>query len=165
MGAVLGEEHVEEASVRNAEIRRRYKKGDAVRDIADDYGVSTQRIRQIINPTKAAGNPRLHGGFDPELVRKIGERLRRSREMAGLTQDDVARQIGVSTKTVQRWENEGYEPGIVGVMRWADLTGVKLSWITGTGDTDIPELSGDQLRVLLRQAETLTNAIRSLPDA
>lgn len=40
----------------------------------------------------------------------LKEKVRRLRKTAGWTQEDLAREIGVSLSTVQRWERQGGEP-------------------------------------------------------
>lgn len=40
----------------------------------------------------------------------LKERVKTLRKKAGWTQEDLAREIGVSLSTVQRWERQGGEP-------------------------------------------------------
>ena len=44
----------------------------------------------------------------------LGNRLRELRTARGLAQEDIARMIGVSLSTVQRWENKGARPTRLG---------------------------------------------------
>lgn len=57
---------------------------------------------------------------------KLGEKLRRARADAGLTQEAVAEKIGVSRQTVSNWENERSYPGIADAVRLSELYGVSL---------------------------------------
>ena len=40
----------------------------------------------------------------------LKEKVRKLREKKGWTQEDLAREIGVSLSTVQRWEKQGAKP-------------------------------------------------------
>ena len=44
-----------------------------------------------------------------DFYKKIGQRLRELRLQADLTQEDLAEEVGVATKTVSYWEN-GHNP-------------------------------------------------------
>jgi hypothetical protein len=39
---------IPEETQRNAEIRQRYAEGELVRDLAQDFGISEQRVSQIV---------------------------------------------------------------------------------------------------------------------
>ena len=41
---------------------------------------------------------------------KLGEKLKELRRKRGWAQEDMAREIGVSLSTVQRWERQGGKP-------------------------------------------------------
>ncbi|SRR5258708_17266715 len=43
---------VEEKSERNAEIHRRYEAGESIMDLAREYGLSFQRISEIVHQNK-----------------------------------------------------------------------------------------------------------------
>ena len=43
-------------------------------------------------------------------MKQLGERVRALRKKKGWAQEDLARIIGVSLSTVQRWEKKGGEP-------------------------------------------------------
>lgn len=42
----------------------------------------------------------------------LGERLRRAREEAELTQDEAAQEIGTTTRSIRRFERGEYEPSM-----------------------------------------------------
>lgn len=56
----------------------------------------------------------------------IGQKLKDTRAKAGLTQEAVAEQIGVSRQTVSNWENNRSYPDITSVLRLSDLYAVSL---------------------------------------
>ena len=55
---------------------------------------------------------------------EFGERLRRYRRDKGLTQQELADQIGVSNKTVSRWESGGGYPDVSMLVPLARALGV-----------------------------------------
>lgn len=58
----------------------------------------------------------------------LGKRLKQCREDAGLTQQKLAHELGVSIGTVVRVEN-GREPELSTVVRAADLFDQSLDWL------------------------------------
>lgn len=71
--------------------------------------------------------------------RDMGERIRQRRLALGLTQSDVANEIGVATSTIQR-----YEKGVFGKIKLpvieavASVLQVNPSWLIGTNDDPTP---------------------------
>ena len=61
----------------------------------------------------------------------VGDRLRKAREDAGMTQDFVSQQTGFPTRSITRWENGQADLSLGKVVRLATLYGVSLDWITG----------------------------------
>lgn len=57
---------------------------------------------------------------------EIGEKLRRARAKAELTQEAVANAIGVSRQSISNWETGKFLPDIVSVIRLSDLYSVSL---------------------------------------
>jgi transcriptional regulator with XRE-family HTH domain len=62
----------------------------------------------------------------------LGDRLRKSREHAGLTVRSMAEVLGVSTGTISSWENDRNQrpPSKAVLMAWSQVTGVALEWLT-----------------------------------
>ena len=57
----------------------------------------------------------------PDTKHLIGERLKTARELAGLTQAQVASRLSVSEMTVYRWENGKFEPSFAKLQALARL--------------------------------------------
>lgn len=53
--------------------------------------------------------------------------LRRGRRLNDETQADMARMIGVSRRTFQRWEDGEAMPDALQLFRWAALVGVEIA--------------------------------------
>jgi transcriptional regulator with XRE-family HTH domain len=48
--------------------------------------------------------------FVEVIMKELREKVRELRKRKGWPQEDLAREMGVSLSTVQRWENKGGEP-------------------------------------------------------
>ena len=57
---------------------------------------------------------------------ELGEKLKEARSKAGMKQEELAQQIGVSRQTVSNWENNRSYPDIASVMKLSDLYGLSL---------------------------------------
>lgn len=74
------------------------------------------------------------GWYDPDTA-TFGDRMTGAREAAGLAVSDLARQLGVTAKTIRAWENDQSEPRANKLGMLAGLLGVSLMWLmSGTGD-------------------------------
>lgn len=58
-----------------------------------------------------------------------GQRLRIAREYTGMNQEELARQLDVTTATVQRAESGKTAPRRTTFMAWSMVTGVDLGWL------------------------------------
>ena len=67
-------------------------------------------------------------------MEKLGEKLKELRRKRGWAQEDMAREIGVSLSTVQRWERQGGQPS-----RLARRELKKLFGESGTDRGDNPD--------------------------
>src|SRR4029077_20727315 len=65
------------------------------------------------------------------------DRLRKARETAGFSKEDLAAALEVSRSTVGNYENGKVRPQPIVVKMWAMITGVPVEWIrTGTTPPD-----------------------------
>ena len=80
-------------------------------------------------------------GFVPQ--RTIGDRLRKAREMTGLTQVQFAERVGLSRATVNNSELNKSQPRKSVVLLWAMETGVDRDWLmTGAANNETPDPDG-----------------------
>jgi transcriptional regulator with XRE-family HTH domain len=69
----------------------------------------------------------------------FGDRLAGAREAAGLSQEDLARKLGVKEKTIHAWEDDLSEPRANRLQMLAGLLNVSLMWLlTGKGEGVAP---------------------------
>ncbi len=94
----------------------------------------------------------------------LGDRLSAAREGAGLTQEDLAKRLGVKLVTLEAWENDRKEPRANRLQMLTGLLGVTLRWLlTGVGDgpdtdADITPVSAD-LESLLAEVRDVRTTV------
>lgn len=78
--------------------------------------------------------------YAPEIA-TFGDRMTAAREAAGMTQDALAKRIGVKKATLRSWENDLAEPRANRLSMLAGLLSVSMMWlINGEGEgIDGPE--------------------------
>lgn len=70
-----------------------------------------------------------------EEAATLGDRVVAAREATGMTQKDLARQLGVKLKTVQGWEDDRTEPRANKAQMMSGVLGVSLTWLlSGEGE-------------------------------
>lgn len=85
----------------------------------------------------------------------FGQRLRRARKRVGLTQQDLASELGVTQPTVNRWENGAAEPPRRRIILAAQLLGTTPAWLefgeqernTGMNDKQLAYRAGREGRI------------------
>ncbi len=84
------------------------------------------------------GMPAAHdapGGWYDAATATFGDRLAGAREAAGMSQADLARRLGVRTRSIAAWEDDLSEPRANRLQMMAGLLNVSLRWLlTGQGD-------------------------------
>ncbi|THD82197.1 helix-turn-helix domain-containing protein [Aliigemmobacter aestuarii] len=70
-----------------------------------------------------------------EKTATFGDRLAGAREAQGLSQEGLARRLGVKLKTIQAWEDDMSEPRANRLQMMAGLLNVSIRWLlTGEGE-------------------------------
>ena len=65
----------------------------------------------------------------------FGDRISGAREAANLTQEGLARRLGVKVLTIQNWENDHSDPRANKLQMMAGMLNVSIRWLlTGEGD-------------------------------
>lgn len=59
----------------------------------------------------------------------MGEKLKLARKAAGLTQQELAEELGCNQKDVSRWESGLHEPSALTLKRMAQVLGCKMEEI------------------------------------
>lgn len=95
-----------------------------------------------------------NGGIIPEWT--LGDRLRKARQVAGMSQRELAEAIGEGSSSLAMWESDRATPRDLRrrLANIARVTGVNVEWLAGDAEEDPPSLDTAQLYVLLgRQLE------------
>lgn len=74
----------------------------------------------------------------------IGHNIKSARNVAGLTQEELARQCGVATITIRQYESGKREPKYDTLERLADALDVPLEVLLGIGDSVKTELATEE---------------------
>jgi transcriptional regulator with XRE-family HTH domain len=64
-----------------------------------------------------------------ELEPTLGDRLRKSRTVAGLSRTEMARTMGVSRATLSGYELDSHRPKIETLQKWAETCEVPFDWL------------------------------------
>lgn len=76
----------------------------------------------------------IHDWYGPETA-TFGDRVAAAREMADMTQQELARRLGVKLSTLRSWENDLSEPRANRLSIMAGLLNVSMMWlINGQGE-------------------------------
>lgn len=83
-------------------------------------------------------------GWFSDTTATFGDRIAGARDAAGMTQEELARRLGVRLKTLQSWEDDLAEPRANRLQMMAGMLNVSLKWLlTGEGDgLDAPAAQG-----------------------
>jgi len=88
----------------------------------------------------------------------FGDRLVAAREKANLSQQDLAKRLGVKNSTIKSWENDNSEPRANRLSMLAGLLNVSITWLIsaeGSG-VEAPEKSDEMSNDLLDSLTELT---------
>ena len=84
----------------------------------------------------------------------FGDRVAGAREGAGLSADELARRLGIRSRTLRAWEDDLSEPRANKLQMLAGVTGVSLRWLmTGQGEGPQPASAeiGEDVAALLAE--------------
>ena len=95
--------------------------------------------------------------YGPDIA-PFGDRLVAAREKANLSQQDLAKRLGVKNSTIKSWENDNSEPRANRLSMLAGLLNVSITWLIsaeGSGG-EAPEKSDEMSNDLLDALKELT---------
>ena len=99
----------------------------------------------------------------------LGERIAYARERTGLSTAQLARRLGVKSRTLANWERNETEPRANRLVMLAQLVGVAPAWFFEGQKDYAPELATpalvqikEQLDLAKRTIEHLTNIVETL---
>ena len=118
-----------------------------------------------------SATPLAHDDYFNEDVATLGDRLESARMAKGLTVAGLAEKLGVSTKTVKNWENDGVAPRSNRLQMLAGMLNVSMVWLisgTGNGTSNVAETHdrpygvNDALGEIAQLKSTLSDAVAKL---
>lgn len=85
-----------------------------------------------------------NAGWYSEAAATFGDRVAGAREASAMTQEQLAKRLGVRLKTLQSWEDDLAEPRANRLQMMAGMLNVSLKWLlTGEGDgLEAPSVQG-----------------------
>lgn len=95
-----------------------------------------------------------------KAVNNFGKKLRELRENAGLSQKQLAAQIGLSKATVSQYENQGRIPSPASVIKIAAVLHVSTDYLFGIDETERADLTG----LTEEDIEIINRLIRSMRE-
>lgn len=98
----------------------------------------------------------------------FGDRVAAAREAQDLTQKALAKRIGVSTKTLEAWENDISEPRANRLRMLSGILNVSMPWLlTGEGDGvdgPVENEAPNDLKDLMTEMRTLRTQMSQAAD-
>ena len=94
------------------------------------------------------------------MIAKLSTQLRELRMSKGLSQEQVAKLIGVNKSAIAAYENDTKEPSFEVLIRLANLYRVSTDYLLGQTDSQSVNLSGlseQEAALVCKLVETLTN--------
>ncbi|APX88940.1 transcriptional regulator [Brevirhabdus pacifica] len=111
------------------------------------------------------------GGWFSEDTATFGDRLAAAREQLGLTQEGLARRLGVKHKTVRAWEDDMSEPRANKLQMMAGVLNVSIVWLLtgqgmgvdapGTATEDLPGGPQDVAAILTEMRKLRADMVRA----
>lgn len=74
----------------------------------------------------------------------FGEKIQKLRKEAGLSQEELSYQLGVSRQAISKWERDNGYPETEKIVRMSKLFNVSLDYLLNEEDTEKPEIGPDE---------------------
>lgn len=102
-------------------------------------------------------------------VATFGDRMSGAREAAGLSQEELAKRLGVRLTTIQSWEDDSAEPRANRLQMMAGMLNVSIRWLlTGEGEgldqPAGPERLGPEAKEMLMELARMRTQMLSLTN-
>jgi HTH-type transcriptional regulator, cell division transcriptional repressor len=110
--------------------------------------------------------PETGTGWYSDAAATFGDRITAAREAVGLSQEDLARRLGVKLKTIRAWEEDLAEPRANKLQMLAGLLNVSIRWLlTGEGEgvaaPDEGQVPAEISALLVELRDVKTQLLRS----
>lgn len=107
-----------------------------------------------------------HSDWYSDETATFGDRVAGAREALQLSQNELAKRLGVKVKTIRGWENDMIEPRANKLQMLAGILGVSLMWLlNGEGDgLDAPMEEPDPMQADLHKLLAELREVRAEVD-
>ena len=107
-----------------------------------------------------------HSDWYSDETATFGDRVAGAREALQLSQNELAKRLGVKVKTIRGWENDMTEPRANKLQMLAGILGVSLMWLlNGEGDgLDAPMEEPDPMQADLHKLLAELREVRAEVD-
>lgn len=97
-------------------------------------------------------------------MKKLGDRIQDLRKQKGLTQEALAKKVGVSLTQMARYETKGVQPPADTLMKLANIFGTTVDYIVNgaTEDKAKAQLKDAELLQQFKEVELLTDKDKSI---
>ncbi len=92
----------------------------------------------------------------------LGERIAHARERTGLSTAQLARRLGVKSRTLANWERDETEPRANRLVMLAQLVGVAPAWFFEGQEDYAPDETAPALAQIKEQLEQAKRAVENL---
>ena len=103
-----------------------------------------------------------------QIDNRIGDRIKEARELKGLTLSKVARNAGVTTKTMSNWEANQSQPRANKLQVLSGVLGVPLIWLLEGNQKFDPSLAWssriEKIERMMQKLNTLQLEVKNLSD-
>ena len=74
----------------------------------------------------------------------FGEKIQKLRKEAGMSQEELSYQLGVSRQAISKWERDNGYPEIEKIVRMRKIFHVSLDYLLNEEGTQLPESAAEQ---------------------
>ena len=90
---------------------------------------------------------------DYEIDERIASMLKQSRSSAGISREYVAKELGISSKTVQNWEECTSSPNAKYIIKWFDAVGIPIyPYLLKQANPSLEELNANSTDIQIKDA-------------
>ena len=95
----------------------------------------------------------------------LGGRIVHARESQGLSTAQLARRVGVKTKTVHKWETDCAEPRSNRLLTLAGILNVSATWLlTGAGESPVDGLPETEMMQIRAAVERMREQVLKIAE-
>lgn len=95
----------------------------------------------------------------------FGKRLLEARKKRGISQEEVAEQLGTKGPAIGRYERDEMKPSIDAAAKMADFLDVSLDWLVGHSDLDLDKAMIKRIQAVSKFSQEDKDHVFAMLDA